>query len=324
LIRLAIARTPLRIGLAGGGSDLAGGPGAVVNSSIDKYVYCVAKRRSDHRVYLSWRDKEIVENASELRHDLIREALMELGLYHGVEITTFADVPGRGSGLGSSAATCVSALHALKALRGRRNEEVSSYWLAETASVIEIDRLGRCVGRQDQYAAAFGGFQYLEFDDGRVWQQSTIEIGDARRAEISDMFMLFSPPEGEPARNASNVLKGAVGLSNDGEFRKGCMAEARGCRDAVLTNCGVETFSCILRKHHELKIGCFPDYLPSALKDIDLPFKLCGAGRSGHVLICCALRDRAVIVDSLRRKWGWPMEFRFTPVGSEIIYREER
>jgi D-glycero-alpha-D-manno-heptose-7-phosphate kinase len=95
------------VSFVGGGSDLPPGLGAVVNSAIDKYVYCVARKRLDSKIYLTWREKEVVDDPKDLHHEIVRESINEVGWGGGVELLLFSDIPGVGSGLGSSAATCV-------------------------------------------------------------------------------------------------------------------------------------------------------------------------------------------------------------------------
>ncbi|HET8629186.1 MAG TPA: hypothetical protein VFL91_17335, partial [Thermomicrobiales bacterium] len=162
---MIIARTPLRVSFAGGGSDLAAfyrhEPGAVVGTAIDKYIYITVNAKFDHRVRASYAVTEIVERAADLKHELIREALRAVGRDGGLEITSISDIPAEGTGLGSSSAYAVGLLHALYAHTGRH---AGAERLAREACRIEIERCGKPIGKQDQYLAAYGGLQYVQFN----------------------------------------------------------------------------------------------------------------------------------------------------------------
>src|SRR6185503_14666544 len=178
-----ITQTPLRVGLVGGGTDLPGyyreHGGRVLNTAIDKYVYVIVKQRFDDDVYVNYSTKEIVSRVEDLQHELVREAMHMAGVRGGVEITTLADIPSAGSGLGSSSSVTVGLLHALFAYQGR---QVAAAELAELACEIEIDRCGKPIGKQDQYIAAFGGLQYLQFSpDGSVLVEPIICSARTRR-----------------------------------------------------------------------------------------------------------------------------------------------
>ncbi|MHB8347764.1 MAG: GHMP family kinase ATP-binding protein [Acidiferrobacterales bacterium] len=161
---MIISRTPLRISLVGGGSDLAAfykkRCGAVVSTAIDKYIYVNVNKKFDSGVRIAYSKNEEVSSVSEIEHRLVRAAMEHLGLAGGVEITTIADIPSKGTGLGSSSSFTVGLLHALNAYLGRY---VSSEQLGADSCKIEIMMCGEPIGKQDQYAAAFGGFNLIEF-----------------------------------------------------------------------------------------------------------------------------------------------------------------
>src|SRR6266480_3013049 len=154
---MIITQTPLRIGLVGGGTDLPDyyreHGGRVLNCAIDKYIYVIVKQRFDDDIYVNYSRKEIVSKVGDLEHELVREAMLMTEVTEGVEITTLADIPSAGSGLGSSSAVTVGLLHALFAYQGH---QASAEELAERACEIEIDRCGKPIGKQDQYIAAYG------------------------------------------------------------------------------------------------------------------------------------------------------------------------
>ena len=120
---MIVTQTPLRFSLVGGGSDLPGfyreHPGEVLTTSIAKYIYITVNDRFDHTVRVSYSKTEEVDSSADVEHPIVRAALSKLGIRGGIEITSIADIPSRGSGLGSSSAFCVGLLHALRAYQGR-------------------------------------------------------------------------------------------------------------------------------------------------------------------------------------------------------------
>ena len=164
---LIVTRAPLRISLAGGGTDLpvfyeSSGHGAVLSTAIDKYVYVTLKRHDGMfgaPIRLNYSETEQVSRVDEIKNEIARECLKFTGVEPPVYISTVADIPAA-SGLGSSSSFCVGLLHALHIYRG---EHPSAGQLAEEAAEVEIHRLGRPVGKQDHYASAYGGFNLFQF-----------------------------------------------------------------------------------------------------------------------------------------------------------------
>ncbi len=189
---MIITQTPLRIGLVGGGTDLPGyyreHGGRVLNAALDKYVYVIVKQRFDDDIYVNYSKKEIVSRVEDLEHELVREAMQMTGVTSGVEITTLADIPSAGSGLGSSSAVTVGLLHALYAYRGR---QVAAEELAERACTIELDRCGKPIGKQDQYIAAFGGIRDIRFGPGEEVVAEELRLPAAERRALQQQIMLF-------------------------------------------------------------------------------------------------------------------------------------
>lgn len=177
---LIITQTPLRIGLLGGGTDLPAyyldRGGRVLNCAIDKYVYVIVKRRFDDLIYVNYSRKEIVPRIEDIEHELVREAMLLTGMAGGVEITTLADIPSEGAGLGSSSSITVGLLNAFHQFMGR---QVPTVELAEQACDIELVRCNKPGGKQDQYAAALGGLLDLRLGPGdevnaeRIWLTET-------------------------------------------------------------------------------------------------------------------------------------------------------
>jgi D-glycero-alpha-D-manno-heptose-7-phosphate kinase len=161
---MIVSKTPLRMSFVGGGSDLpafyADEIGAVLSPSIDKYMYIAVNRKFDGRIRVSYSKTEEVDRAAHVEHPLVREALAVAGIDGGIEIASMADIPSKGSGLGSSSTYTVGLLNALYAFRGRF---ASKDVLARQACEIEIERCGEPIGKQDQFAAAYGGLNLIRF-----------------------------------------------------------------------------------------------------------------------------------------------------------------
>lgn len=190
---MILTRTPLRISFAGGGSDLRAfykdEPGAVLSTAIDKYIHITASKHWDpNRVRVAYSVTENVMCADELQHDLVRQALLMSGIHTGVEITSISDIPGRGSGLGSSSAYTIGVLNALGNLNGYRLTNIN---LAKTACRIEIDNLGKPIGKQDQYACALGDLRLIEFMPDERVNLKTVKFTTTRIVELENNLMLF-------------------------------------------------------------------------------------------------------------------------------------
>jgi D-glycero-alpha-D-manno-heptose-7-phosphate kinase len=189
---MIIVQTPLRVSFFGGGTDfppfyLSEG-GAVLSSAIDKYIFVTIKKRFDNKIRIGYTRTEIVDSFDQIEHDLIREALRKTGITHGVEITTMGDIPSEGSGLGSSSTVTVGALHAMYTYQG---EIVSAEQLAHEACEIEINTLGKPIGKQDQYIAAYGGLRFIEFQkDGKI-RSEKIQVDGKSQRLLNMNFMLF-------------------------------------------------------------------------------------------------------------------------------------
>ena len=201
---MIISRTPLRASFCGGGTDIDSfskseeSGGKVVSLAIDKYIHVLVNKRFDERVRVSYSSLELVDDFEDLKHELVREAMRLTGVTSGVEITTIADIPSRGTGLGSSSTVTVGLLNALHKFAGR---DASPDQLAEEACLIEIDILGQPIGRQDQYAAAFGGINAISFDSEGVRVEP---IMVSCESQIRDEFTLVFTGL---SRSASEVLR---------------------------------------------------------------------------------------------------------------------
>jgi D-glycero-alpha-D-manno-heptose-7-phosphate kinase len=203
---MIISRTPLRVSFAGGGTDLPSyyrnhGGGAVLSAAIDKYVYVMVNTKFDKDIRLSYSHiAEYVQKVDQLKHPMAREAMKATGVSEAVEVVTISDIPAEGTGLGSSSSFAVGILNALNAFKG---ELKSPRELAEEACRLEIDVLGEPIGKQDQYAAAFGGLRYYEFSpDGSV----SVNPLPLSKSQMDDFCSHFSLFYSGVVRSASNIL----------------------------------------------------------------------------------------------------------------------
>jgi len=321
---MIISRTPFRISFAGGGTDLPAfyrtEPGAVTATTIDKYMYITVNKRFDATLRVSYSKTEIVDRADDLQHPIVREALRMTGLVEGLEITSIADLPA-GTGMGSSSAFTVGLLHALYAYQGRA---VSAEELARQACRIEIEILGEPIGKQDQYAAAYGGLNRIRFNpDETVFVDPVITTPEVR-AELDANLLLFYTGT---TRRASTILarqREQTEASRDLLVRMRDIAErmALALQDGRrLNDFGQLLHEAWLLKRSVAEGITSPDidrWYEAARQAGALGGKVLGAGGGGFLLFFVERQNQ----DRVRRALGDLRElpFRFEPQGSKIIY----
>ena len=201
---MIISRSPVRITLGGGGTDLASYyskfGGALIAASIDKYTLVTAHTRFDNDIKLNYSTTELVQNVNDIKHNIFREALKLLDIKGGVELTSLSDMPSS-SGLGTSGSFTIALLNALHSYK---KDFVSQTKLAEEACKIEIEILKEPIGKQDQYIAAVGGITYFEFaKDGKVTVEP-VKMTDEAKDELHNNTILFYTGI---QRSASKILK---------------------------------------------------------------------------------------------------------------------
>ena len=188
---MIIVQTPLRVSLFGGGTDFPSffleDGGCVLTTAINKYIFVIIKKRYDDMIRISYTRTEIVDHIDEINHELIREVLRKTGLSQGVEIITMGDIPA-GSGLGSSSTVTVGALHAVYQYQ---KKSVPVEQLAREACEIEIDRLGKPIGFQDQFIAAYGGLRFFEFTPGNQVKTQDMSLEDGVLNRLDERLLLF-------------------------------------------------------------------------------------------------------------------------------------
>lgn len=327
---MIISRTPLRISFAGGGSDLPifyrDEPGAVVSTAIDKYIYITVNQKFDRHIRASYSVTEMVERVTDLKHELIRESLLLTGVDGGIEITSISDVPSRGTGLGSSSTYTVGLLNALHAYQGRF---ASADRLAREACRIELERCGKPIGKQDQYIAAFGGLQYIQFNpDESVFVDPIICRPETRRALNERLLMLYTGL----TRSADSVLQEQrTNVARDHARRQNLRAMVR-LAQALRTALCQDDLDALGEMMHEgwmlkrelatqISNAQIDAWYERARAHGAIGGKLLGAGGGGFLLLYAPAERHQSIIRALPELR--PVAIRCEPQGSKIIYVEQ-
>jgi D-glycero-alpha-D-manno-heptose-7-phosphate kinase len=322
---MIISRTPYRISFLGGGSDLPAFykkyQGSVISTSINQYVYIsVHPSFNPDQILLKYDKIEIVTDINDITHPITRAVLRKLGV-RGVEITSTGDIPGQ-TGLGSSSSFTVGLLHALHTYLGntKTHEE-----LAREACEVEIELLGGPIGKQDQYAAAFGGLNRFDFNTDETVTTAPIALSADKKRQLESSLMLFftgtkrsaSPILSEQSKNISNS-KDRAGLLQK-------MVNEVPALQSELEEGNVAAIGEYLHKGWMLKRE-----LASAISnsDIDLLYskalslgavggKILGAGGGGFLLFYCPEEKQAIVSKQLGIR---QVPLAFEELGSQIIY----
>ena len=273
---MIITRTPFRISFAGGGTDLASyyrthDGGAVTSAAIGRYMHILVSTKFEGTIRAAYSRTENVEHVDQLQHELIREAMRVTGVTRGIEIHAVADIPGEGTGLGSSSSMTVGLLQALYAFRGILKDPAE---LAQEAAAIEIDRLGGTLGKQDHYIAAFGGVQYFEFRPDESVRVSPIPIVPSARAALGEHLSLFFTGQ---TRRAGGLLDSQSARTQENAPALDRMKElAREARDAILRS-DFRALGAILDEGWTLKRGLTAGISSSTIDALYAKAKAAGA-----------------------------------------------
>jgi D-glycero-alpha-D-manno-heptose-7-phosphate kinase len=323
---MIISQTPLRMSFAGGGSDLPAFyrkfGGAVVSTTIDKFVYVAVNRKFDDSIRISYSKTEEVRTVAQIEHQLVREALGMLKIPGGIEITSVADIPSRGTGMGSSSSFAAGLLHALHAYRG---EYASSEMLADESSRLEIDICGARIGKQDQYAASYGGFNFIEFHQDEAVSVHPIICDREMLSELERWLMMFYTGLTRPAStildNQSDAMESDLKKQ---ETVRIMVTLAQQLRDELHRN-RLESFGALLHENWELKKKLAdgissPDiegWYDAARSKGATGGKLLGAGAGGFLLFSVPPYRQQAVREALSGLRQIP--FAFERRGSRII-----
>ena len=324
---LIVTRSPLRISLGGGGTDLPSyyeaHEGFLIAAAIDKYVYVTVMRPFIEGIYLKYTQLESVERVSDVRHPIIREALELVGFHTPqVEITSLADIPS-GTGLGSSGSFTTALL---KALYTHRKRHIHQEDLAELACHIEIDILGEPIGKQDQYIAAVGGLTCFTFHrDGKV-TAIPLKISMETMFDLEDNLLLFFTGF---SRRASGILKDQKVKSqqNDSDMMANLhYVKDLGCRSkAALEEGNTKLFGELMHEHWEHKKrrsggmsnAKIDEWYQLAMKNGAIGGKLVGAGGGGFLMFMA--KDRTQLRKAMVGAGLEEVRFKFDFEGTKVM-----
>ena len=324
---MIISRTPLRISFVGGGSDLPAyykyKTGAVVSTAINKYIYITVNKKFDHRIRASYSKTENVDRADQIEHPLIRECLKKVGIDRGIEVTSMSDIPAEGTGLGSSSSYTVGLLNALYAYTGKY---ASAEKLAQEACEIEIEILKDPIGKQDQYVAAYGGLQFIQFfPDNTVDVRPIICSPDTKR-KLNDNFLLFYTGL---TRSSKKILSGQrknMEVSSGKREVMSNMVDIAIRMHNLLNNNSLVSFGELLDENWTLKkkmaVGvstkAIDKWYKTARKNGAEGGKIVGAGGGGFLFLYAKRKYHDRIRRSLKSLEA--IDFSFEPQGSKIIF----
>jgi D-glycero-alpha-D-manno-heptose-7-phosphate kinase len=324
---MILSKTPFRISFAGGGSDLPDfyrrRAGAVVSTTIDKAMYLAIHPYFHDKIRIKYSRTEDVMKVSDIEHPLVRECLRVVGLGSGMEIASFADVPA-GTGMGSSSAFTVGLLHALEGLAGKKP---SAEELAVAACDIEIARVKEPIGKQDQYASAFGGLNLIRFHPDERVEVRPIACSDATRTALEHRLMLFYIGRERPA--STILAEQSRNMSDKEKFSRvtkmAGLAEDL-CRALEKNN--LDSFGEMLHQGWLLKSTLaqgitnegIDSYYQLAREAGAQGGKLLGAGGGGFLLVYAPPERQPDVRAALRELREMP--FAMTREGSKIIYSD--
>jgi D-glycero-alpha-D-manno-heptose-7-phosphate kinase len=323
---MIVSKTPLRMSFVGGGSDLPAfyreEVGAVLSTSIDKYIYICVNKKFDGRIRISYTRTEDVERREQVDHPLVREALDLVGIDGGIEIASMADIPSKGSGLGSSSTFTVGLLNALYAYR---NQFASKENLARQACEIEIERCGEPIGKQDQYAAAYGGLNLIRFHPDNSVSVDPVICKPSLLQEMEDSTLVFFTGR---TRSASAVLanQSAAMSTLDRRVLVRRMVQLAFEMKEQLESGTLEHIGDLLDENWRLKAQ-----LTSSITDLQfnawyacgmtngaLGGKLLGAGNGGFMMFYAPKERHGKITAALPDLE--PAKFRFDRAGAQIVF----
>lgn len=325
---MILSRAPVRLSMGGGGTDLPSyyerRGGFLMSAAINKYVYIMANKRFNKSIRLSYSKTEIVDSIEEIEHNIFREALKYAGIDKQIELVSVADMPAQ-CGLGTSSSFTVALLNALFEYK---KSYVGLEQLAESACHLEIDILKEPIGKQDQYAASFGGFRAYWFNqDGSVTIEP-VKIKEEDMMELQNNIFLFHLNKERAAGDILEVQnkKGKEGdkatlekldkIKKIGLYTKKIFEEGR-----------IDEFGELLHEHWLIKKGLsdkisdpfIDEAYDMGRKNGALGGKVVGAGGGGFLLLYCP-KDKAKLVSAMRKIGLVPMWFSFEHEGAKIIF----
>ncbi len=323
---MIIAKTPFRLSFCGGGSDLKDfymkDYGAVVSSSIDKYMHIMIHDYFHDKIRIKYSKVEDVDKVEDTKHPIIRECLKKVDIEKGIEIASIADVPS-GTGLGSSSSFTVCLLHALYTFKG---VQVSKEKLASEACEVEIDLLKEPIGKQDQYAASFGGLNFIGFNKDESVDIKPLMIKKEVKKNLEKNLLMFYFGN---VRQASKILsEQKSGITNKSKYDsiKKMVKLAEEFRSLLLKG-KIEKIGELLNLGWQLKKGLasnisnpsIDEYYHRGLEAGATGGKILGAGGGGFFLFFCPPQFQDNLRNELKLR---ELKFNLENDGSRIIYKD--
>lgn len=317
---MIVTKTPLRVSFFGGGSDLpqyySTRPGMVLSTTIDRTIQIAVNKCDTDHCRVIYSTVEIKKDASQIKHDRVREILKLAGIKSNIEICSFSDVSTKGTGLGSSSSFTVGLVNALSKMNTKD--------LAELACYVEINLCGESIGKQDQYAAAYGGFNCIRFHGTQV-DVEPVGIDESTLSELNDRLMCF--PTGL-TRNTSDILKDQIKRLEGSKSMDTTSQMVELAEQALvyLRQKRLDDFGSLLDESWTLKKSLAPNI---SNYDIDVMYelgmqagalggKVLGAGGGGYMLFYVPERSKERVLSAMALDYK-RFNFRFTNKGSEVF-----
>ena len=321
---MILTRAPLRVSFFGGGSDLPEyyeqGSGAVLSTSIDVHMHIAVNNSPHNRIKASYDELEVVDYASQLKHTRIREVLRAFNIDMNLEVSSFCHIPTKGTGLGSSSSFTVALI---KALADRQDVRFNNYDLAEAAYTVERVKCNEKLGKQDQYAAAFGGFNLIEFDANNT-QVIPVPIGEGIKGDLQNNLLFFYTGI---KRTANDILQSQAARTHLFNVNKSItnMVDLAYSSKKLLVQNKLDDFGKNLDMAWDYKKNLDPDisnyqideWYETAIKAGALGGKLLGAGGGGFLMFYVPEKYQNKVRSALNLK---EYKFKFCNTGVETVY----
>lgn len=321
---MIITKTPFRVSFCGGGSDLAAfyhqHEGCVLSTSIDKYLYLsIHPYFYSKEILLKYSENELVDDVRKIKHPIFRTVLQDMDV-NGIEIVSTADVPS-GTGLGSSSTFTVGLLHALNVYK---RSFCSKGWLAEKACDVEINQLGAPIGKQDQYAAAFGGLNFIRFhSDDTVSVEPIVMKAETYKKLEKNLLMFYTGIKHDANKILAVQKKNMMDEEKINNLLQ--MTSLANEMKIALEKNDLTSFAEILDANWHLKrtlakgvtSSVIDDIYEKALQHGASGGKLLGAGGGGFLLFYCEAERQDELRQSLNLE---EFPFHFEHDGTSIVY----
>ena len=321
---MIVTKTPLRISFFGGGSDIPEfyreHEGVVVSAAINSYIYIAAHQCVAPHLKVIYSQLELEHDIENIKHDRVREVLKHFGMTTNMEIASFSNIPTKGTGLGSSSTFTVGLIHALSVMK---NQSVYPWVLAETASKIEIDKCKEPIGKQDQYAAAYGGLRIYQFKKNEDVIRRNFKHEKSIAESLQKNLLCFNTGMVRPAASVLGEqvrnLKTNVNVDNTKRIVDFAW-EAIHLLDAEKYDMFGELLDSSWQIKKKLSSNVSNEYIDkmynTAMENGALGGKILGAGGGGYLLMYVPEERQAKVLDAMK---GYPrFEFNFDHEGSRV------